>query len=273
MRTSRRSPRRSRLLAAALLAGALLVSGGSAAIAGDKPGKGKGPGKKGTEKVTLCHKGHTITVAKPAVKAHLAHGDTLGACRPAVPGHATITVVKRVVNDNGGTKTAADFTLTISGPTAVGGNSFAGSASGVTKTLTTVGAYSVTEAGLPGYRQTASSGCSGTIATGESKTCTITNDDVAARITVVKHVINDDGGTKTAADFTITITGVTAVGGNTMTGSPAGVTKTLATVGPYGVTEAVLPGYVLKSASAACSGTIALGQHKLCVLVNDDVHG
>jgi hypothetical protein len=39
-------------------------------------------------KVTLCHKGETgprtITVAAPAVEAHLAHGDTLGAC--PVPG-------------------------------------------------------------------------------------------------------------------------------------------------------------------------------------------
>jgi hypothetical protein len=34
-------------------------------------------------KVTLCHKGETITVAQPAVQAHLDHGDTLGACGPA----------------------------------------------------------------------------------------------------------------------------------------------------------------------------------------------
>ncbi len=32
-------------------------------------------------KVTLCHKGRkTITVSAAAVPAHLAHGDTLGAC-------------------------------------------------------------------------------------------------------------------------------------------------------------------------------------------------
>jgi len=39
----------------------------------------------GTEKVLVCHKpdkkgGHTISIASPAVPAHLAHGDTLGAC-------------------------------------------------------------------------------------------------------------------------------------------------------------------------------------------------
>jgi hypothetical protein len=47
--------------------------------AGPPENKGKGKGK-GIEKVTLCHKGHTIRVAKPALKAHLAHGDHLGAC-------------------------------------------------------------------------------------------------------------------------------------------------------------------------------------------------
>ena len=34
-----------------------------------------------TRKESLCHKGKkTITIGAPAVRAHLAHGDTLGAC-------------------------------------------------------------------------------------------------------------------------------------------------------------------------------------------------
>jgi hypothetical protein len=37
------------------------------------------------EKVTICHKGHTITVAAPALAAHERHGDTEGAC-PAEDG-------------------------------------------------------------------------------------------------------------------------------------------------------------------------------------------
>ncbi len=32
------------------------------------------------EKITICHKGKTIKVDESAVAAHLAHGDTLGAC-------------------------------------------------------------------------------------------------------------------------------------------------------------------------------------------------
>ena len=35
---------------------------------------------KGREKVTICHKGKTITVAMPSVFAHLKHGDTRNAC-------------------------------------------------------------------------------------------------------------------------------------------------------------------------------------------------
>ena len=75
-----------------------------AALAGASPGKGKPPAppgqaKKNTpaptaakkqygpaghqygkKKVTLCHKGKTITVGAPAAKAHLRHGDKLGPC-------------------------------------------------------------------------------------------------------------------------------------------------------------------------------------------------
>jgi len=45
---------------------------------GTKPGEGKG-----REKVTICHNGHTIRVAKPALKAHRKHGDTIGPCTQA----------------------------------------------------------------------------------------------------------------------------------------------------------------------------------------------
>jgi len=33
-------------------------------------------------KITICHKGkNTLTVAEPAVAAHLAHGDAMGPCQ------------------------------------------------------------------------------------------------------------------------------------------------------------------------------------------------
>ena len=38
------------------------------------------PRNQGKPKVTLCHKGKTLSVAQPAVPAHLRHGDTVGPC-------------------------------------------------------------------------------------------------------------------------------------------------------------------------------------------------
>ena len=94
----------------------------------------------------------------------------------------TLTVIKHVINDNtngvsGSSAVASDFTMDILG-TNVSKTGFSGSESGVTVTLGP-GAYSVGESGGPsGYAMSLSADCSGTIALGEAKTCTITNDDV-----------------------------------------------------------------------------------------------
>ncbi len=54
----------------------------------------------------------------------------------------------------------------------------------------------------PGYTTTYSADCSDAlIVTGESKTCTITNDDKPATLVVKKVVVNDNGGSKRATDF------------------------------------------------------------------------
>lgn len=87
-----------------------------------------------------------------------------------------LIVVKHVVNDNGGTAVASDFTMTINGVDADGGNSFPGSETGTDKVVTT-GSYDVTETGPAGYLASFSPGCSGTISAGQTKTCTVTNDD------------------------------------------------------------------------------------------------
>jgi len=35
-------------------------------------------------KITICHRGHTITISQNALPAHIAHGDSVGACSAAV---------------------------------------------------------------------------------------------------------------------------------------------------------------------------------------------
>jgi hypothetical protein len=66
-----------RLLAGSALGGLLTREAGETLA--KQGGKGKSKNKKG-KKVTLCHQGQTITVAKSAQKAHQAQGDTIGRC-------------------------------------------------------------------------------------------------------------------------------------------------------------------------------------------------
>lgn len=40
------------------------------------------------QKVTICHKGHTITISKSALPTHLRHGDTVGPCPAGAGGIA-----------------------------------------------------------------------------------------------------------------------------------------------------------------------------------------
>jgi Na+/glutamate symporter len=69
---------------AILLAGSLLGPPlNTNAIAKDKASEKtqqKQKEKDAQEKVTICHKGQTLTVSKSALNAHLNHGDTLGPC-------------------------------------------------------------------------------------------------------------------------------------------------------------------------------------------------
>jgi hypothetical protein len=179
-------------------------------------------------------------------------------------------VIKHVINDNGGSATASQFTMSINGVTATGGNSFPGAESPGTDKTVTPGSYNVTETGPAGYAASFSADCTGSIALGQTKTCTVTNNDVPAHLIVIKHVINNNGGTARANQFTMRINGVTATGGNTFPGAePPGTDKTV-TPGSYNVTETGPAGYVAFP-SADCTGTIALGQTKTCTIVNNDI--
>ncbi len=96
------------------------------------------------------------------------------------PANPTLTLLKTVVNDDTGTAVAGDWTLTATGPTTLSGTT------GVNGTVSP-GTYTLSESGPAGYTQTSLT-CSGaadtnladglTLATGETVSCTFTNDDV-----------------------------------------------------------------------------------------------
>jgi len=96
----------------------------------------------------------------------------------AAPALGTLHIIKNVINDDSGVATASDFTINVSGTTNISPSSFAGSETGVDVTMD-AGSYTVTETGPAGYAESDSVDCSGTIASGETKTCTITNNDIA----------------------------------------------------------------------------------------------
>ncbi len=174
----------------------------------------------------------------------------------------TLVVTKHVINDNGGTKNASDFTLSVTG-TNVSDSSFPGDESGTSITLD-AGVYSADETEIFGYNKSLGSNCSGTIANGETKNCTITNNDVAPKLTVVKLVENLYRGTKSVIDFALSV-GFTPV--------LSGVSTTF-NAGSFLVSETGSAGYI-GTFSDDCDQngnvSLAVGEEKTCTLTNTDI--
>jgi len=178
-----------------------------------------------------------------------------------------LKVIKHVINDNGGTANASDFWINVYGNNPTPG-SFPGSEDG-TDVKIGPGYYGVYENGLPGYIPSYSPECNDQINLGETKTCTITNDDLPkAQLVVIKHVINNDGGTANAADFTMFVNGIYQ-SPSAFPGSETGTTITIYE-GDYYISENNRPDYS-QNYSADCSGNIKGGETKTCTLTNDDL--
>ena len=84
----------------------------------------------------------------------------------------------------------------------------------------------VTETGGPqgyalvGFTGDCDAGGQITLKLGDEFTCTITNDDIAPKLKVIKHVVNNDGGTATAGAWSIHVkSGSSEVAGSPKPGS------------------------------------------------------
>ena len=172
---------------------------------------------------------------------------------------AFITVVKVVTNDNGGSAAPDDFDLTLEGNAV---------SSGVAVPVNP-GTYTAGETLLSGYTFEGFSGeCDAngatTVALGETKTCTLTNNDQQAFITVVKVVTNDNGGSAAPDDFDLTLEGNATTSGVAVAVNP----------GTYTAGETLLSGYTFEGFSGDCDAngatTVALGESKTCTLTNND---
>jgi uncharacterized repeat protein (TIGR01451 family) len=169
-----------------------------------------------------------------------------------LPTQGTVVVIKHVINNNTGTKKASDFTMTVNGVAPQNPPvSFPGAEAPGVPVSVAPGAYSVTESGPTGYTTTMSSDCSGTVAAGETKTCTITNT-----------AINPN-----AADVSVAKVGPASVA---QAGGQLSYSLTVSQVGNVGSTGVVvtdvLPAGLSFVAAGSSAGCAAVGQTVTCTV-------
>ena len=191
---------------------------------------------------------------------------------------ATLTLAKTVTNDNGGSATTAAFTLSAAGPTTISGVS--GNAA-VTNVNVQPGVYALSETNVTGYAASAWSCTAGslsgsnlTVSSGQNITCTINNNDIQPRLTLVKTLTNDNGGTATTAAFTLSATGPTNISGVSGAGT---VTNAGVNAGTYTLSETNVAGYAA-GAWSCTAGTLTgsslvltIGQTATCTINNNDI--
>jgi len=219
-------------------------------------------------------------------------------CAPSPPG---LTIVKQVVNDDGGTATVDDFSIMTSAGTLVfdGGTTVGDTTTYTAAQLTDLTAgvpYTLAEADVAGYSE-GSWSCipdvgggafdsgSVTLPPNQAVTCTIVNNDIAPSLTIVKQVVNNDVGAATVADFNIASSAGTPVfdGGSTVGDTTIYTAAPLTglTVGePYSLAEADLADYIEGTWNCAPNAgggafdngevTLSLGESATCTISNDD---
>jgi predicted ribosomally synthesized peptide with SipW-like signal peptide len=199
----------------------------------------------------------TADIKFTAVQAR--HNDGFRCEPPKEEDTATITLHKILVKDNGGNEATSSFSLTIDGD----------SVPQDTPIAVTPGTHTISELGVSGYEASFSGDCdlNGeiTVAANESKSCTITNDDLQANVTLLKNVV---GGSATPADFTMRVNGF-----NTPHGTSRSVNANSSTT----ITEVDHPDYEFTSISGTgCPSGLGVdfalneGQAITCTITNTE---
>ncbi|MCB0170160.1 MAG: choice-of-anchor D domain-containing protein, partial [Anaerolineae bacterium] len=179
----------------------------------------------------------------------------------------TVTLVKSVINDDGGTAGVNAFGLSLNDNPVNSGEPVSFAAGSV---------VTITEVGLPGYEFVSITGDGCPAALGDTVTvngsenvvCTITNDDIAPTITVNKVLAppSDTGA------FSLTIDSVTyATGGHGTTTGAVEVDAGTHTIGELGASGTDLAGYeTIIGGDCATDGTVTvdLAEAATCTITN-----
>jgi hypothetical protein len=196
----------------------------------------------------------------------------------------SLTVVKNVVNDNGGTAMVDDFGVAFSG----GALTFdSGAVSGDTTTYTSnpvaisdfSATYTLSENDLPGYLE-GSWDCGSvsadgrstdlTFASGQDVTCSITNNDIAPKLKMVKEI---SGGISSPSEWKLTATGPETLSGSAPVESGPGFkagTYTLSESGPEGFTASTWSCKTVAGQHPVSGNSVTLGlaEDVTCTITN-----
>ena len=257
--------------------GGLTASGVAVDVAGGAPAPASfaGAGPPGTT-VTLDPGSYSVSSMQPSgysasfssgCGGSIAAGEERTCTITVDDEPASLVVVTDVVNDDGGAAAPGDWAISVTGndPEPAG---FAGAAAPGTTVALDAGAYSVSADGPAGYDSARSADCAGTVAVGETRTCTITGDDIQGTLRVIAEIVNDDGGSAVAGDIAVT---VTAAGASPAAFSGQGEPGTIVQLdaGPYAVAATGPPGYAI-SLSGDCTASIGLAETRMCRISGDD---
>src|SRR5439155_163998 len=216
----------------------------------------------------------------------------------------SLQIIKRVVNDNGGTATVSAFgvnstagALTFGAGTADGANTLAYASQVIS---VNAGSYTLRENDIAGYTEGTWS-CTGatpsnttitagavTVPNGVAVVCTITNDDQPGSLKIIKRVVNDNGGTATVTAFGVNTTAAALIfgagaadGANTLAYSSQVIPVS---AGSYTLRENDIAGYT--EGTWSCTGatpsnttisagavTVPNGVDVVCTITNNDDQG
>ena len=194
----------------------------------------------------------------------------------------TLKLVKAVINDNGGTAVANDWTLSAN---STAGRSFSNAGgSGNFETVFANAGYDLSETALAGYAQFGSWSCDGgslsgstvTLGLDDDVTCTVTNKDIPPTLKLVKVVLNENGGTAVANDWTLSAN--SSAGRSFSNAGGSGNFETVFANAGYDLSETSVAGYA-QFGSWSCDGgslsgstvTLGLDADVTCTVTNKDI--
>lgn len=184
----------------------------------------------------------------------------------------SIIVHKQVVAPNGTTPVEDDHEFTVHLNGSEVGDTLSEGSDVTYSNLTPGTSYSVTETQDENYGTISYDGCTiESLAAGQDAECTITNTQLPAHLTVIKHVNNPNGGTAVSSDFTMSVDGTNVQPSDEFAGSDDGTEVTL-DPGTFSVGESGPNGYSQLPTDGNCgSDPLTSNETATCTITNSDI--